>query len=28
LSGRRVAMVASGGNVDQTVFADVLKRGQ
>jgi threonine dehydratase len=28
LTGRRVAMVASGGNVDQTVFADVLKRGQ
>ena len=28
LAGRRVAMVASGGNVDQTLFADVLKRGQ
>ena len=28
LAGRRVAVVASGGNVDQTVFADVLKRGQ
>jgi threonine dehydratase len=27
LAGRRVAVVASGGNVDQTVFADVLKRG-
>jgi len=28
LAGRRVAVVASGGNVDQAVFADVLKRGQ
>lgn len=27
LAGRRVAVVASGGNVDQAVFADVLKRG-
>lgn len=28
LAGKRVAVVASGGNVDQAVFADVLKRGQ
>jgi len=28
LAGQRVAVVASGGNVDQAVFADVLKRGQ
>jgi len=27
LAGKRVAVVASGGNVDQDVFADVLKRG-
>ncbi len=28
LAGKRVAVVASGGNVDQAVLADVLKRGQ
>jgi len=28
LAGKRVAVVASGGNVDQAVFAGVLKRGQ
>jgi len=28
LAGHRVAVVASGGNVDQALFADVLKRGQ
>jgi len=28
LAGKRVAVVASGGNVDQAVFADVLKHGQ
>jgi len=28
LAGRRVAVVASGGNVDQALFADILKRGQ
>lgn len=28
LTGRRVAVVASGGNVDQALFADVLKSGQ
>jgi len=28
LAGRRVAVVASGGNVDRAVFAGVLKRGQ
>jgi threonine dehydratase len=27
LAGRRVAVVASGGNVDQALFADVLKTG-
>ena len=28
VSGRKIAVVASGGNVDQAVFADVLKTGQ
>jgi len=28
LAGRRVAVVASGGNVDQAVFAGVLERGR
>ena len=28
LAGRKVAVVASGGNVDQDVFADVLKTGE
>jgi len=28
LAGRRVAVVASGGNVDQALFADVLKNAQ
>ena len=27
LSGQKVAVVASGGNVDQPVFADVLRTG-
>jgi len=28
LAGRRVAVVASGGNVDQALFAEVLRSGQ
>jgi len=28
LAGRRVAVVASGGNVDQELFAEVLKSGR
>jgi len=28
LAGRRVAVVASGGNIDQALFADVLRSGQ
>ena len=28
IAGRKVAIIASGGNVDRSVFADVLKQNQ